>query len=88
VFSRRGLADEKESNAATGPNHDVLGHVSEEAADMGKMTGETEPDLGQGTPVQDVCIKDISYDIRAKDNVLSIHRFSSVMRKAGTRLQK
>jgi len=55
VVSRRGFADEKEQNPATGPNQDVLGHVSEEAADMGRITGETEPDLGQGTPVQEVC---------------------------------
>lgn len=48
--ARRGFADEK----ATGPNQDVLGHVSEEAADMGNITGETKPDLGQGTPVQEV----------------------------------
>lgn len=52
--SRRGYADEKDPKPASGPNQDVLGHVSEEAADMGRITGETEPDLGQGTPVQDV----------------------------------
>lgn len=46
--SRRGYADEK------GPNQDGLGNVSEEAADMGDITGETKPDLGQGTPVQEV----------------------------------
>lgn len=49
---RRGFADEKQP--ADGPNQDVLGHVSEEAADMGDVTGETKPDLGQGTPVQEV----------------------------------
>jgi small subunit ribosomal protein S7 len=54
VVSRRGFADEKDPNPPTGPNEDVLGHVSEEAADMGRITGETEPDLDQGTPVQDV----------------------------------
>jgi small subunit ribosomal protein S7 len=54
VASRRGFADEKDSNAATGPNQDVLGHVSEEAADVSKVKGETGPDLGQGTPVQEV----------------------------------
>jgi len=53
--SRRGFADEKDPKPATGPNEDVLGHVSEEAADLGKVTGKTEPDLGQGTPVQEVC---------------------------------
>lgn len=50
----RGFADDKQSKPeATGPNH-VLGHVSEEAADIGKVTGEMQPDLRQGTPVQEV----------------------------------
>jgi small subunit ribosomal protein S7 len=55
VAPGRGFADDKELQpAATGPNQDVLGHVSEEVADMGKVTGETQRDLGQGTPVQEV----------------------------------
>jgi small subunit ribosomal protein S7 len=54
LVSRRGFADGKDSNAAAGPDQDVLGSVSEEAADMAKVTGETEPDIGQGTPVQEV----------------------------------
>jgi small subunit ribosomal protein S7 len=54
VVARRGYADGKDSKPpATGPNQDVLGHVSEEAADMGEITGETKPDLSQGTPVQE-----------------------------------
>jgi small subunit ribosomal protein S7 len=61
--SRRGFADEKDPKPATGPNQDVLGHVSEEAADMGKVTGETEPDLGQGTPVQEVRCHDVFIQI-------------------------
>jgi small subunit ribosomal protein S7 len=56
--SRRGFADEKDLKPATGPNQDFLGHVSEEVADIGKVTGETELNLGQGTPVQDVCLRD------------------------------
>ena len=52
--ARRGFADEKDPKPATGPNEDVLGHVSEEAADMGDVTGGTKPDLNQGTPVQEV----------------------------------
>lgn len=52
--SRRGFADEKDPKPAAGPNQDVLPHASEEAADIGRITGETEPDLGQGTPVQEV----------------------------------
>lgn len=51
--SRRGYADKE---TPKGPNQDVLGHVSEEAADMGDITGGTKPDLGQGTPVQKVCV--------------------------------
>lgn len=49
---RRGYADEKQP--ATGPNQDVLPHVSEEAAQVGKTTGEPAPDLSQGTPVKEV----------------------------------
>ena len=50
-------ADEKplpESDSQKGPNQDQLGHVSEEAATTGKITGEGGPDLDQSTPVQDV----------------------------------
>jgi small subunit ribosomal protein S7 len=54
LVSRRGFADEKDSNVTTGPNQDVLGNVSEEAADIGKVKGETELDLGRGTPIQEV----------------------------------
>jgi small subunit ribosomal protein S7 len=57
VAPGRGFADGKEPlPVATGPDQDVLGHVIEEAADMGKVTGETQPDLGQGIPVQEVCL--------------------------------
>ncbi|KAK2629345.1 hypothetical protein QTJ16_000165 [Diplocarpon rosae] len=56
IVSRRAFADEKEKPA--GPNEDVLGHVSEEAADMGRIKGETTPDLGQGTPVQEILERD------------------------------
>jgi small subunit ribosomal protein S7 len=55
IAPNRGFADEKDLKRVTGPNQDVLGHVSEEAADMGKVAGETQPDLGQGTPVREVC---------------------------------
>lgn len=50
AVAQRGYANEK----ASGPNQDVLGHVSEEASDMADVTGETKPDLSQGTPVQEV----------------------------------
>ncbi len=53
VVSRRGFAEEKDSKPTTSP--DVLGHVSEEAVDIARVKGETEPDIGQGTPVQEVC---------------------------------
>ena len=56
VVSRRGFAEEKEQDALAGPNQGGgIGHVSEEAADMAEITGETGPDLGQATPVQEVC---------------------------------
>jgi len=54
MVSCRGYADERDQPPATGPNEDVAGHVSEEAAQINRITGETEPDVGQGTPVQDV----------------------------------
>ena len=54
ISSRRGFADGKEPRRATEPNQDGLGNVSEEARDIGKVTGEVTPDLEQGTPVQDV----------------------------------
>ena len=50
-----GFADEKAPKPAKGPNQDVLPHVSEEAADIGRITGKTPPDLERGTPVQEVC---------------------------------
>lgn len=43
-----------ESDSQKGPNQDQLGHVSEEAAITGKITGEGGPDLDQGSPVQEV----------------------------------
>jgi small subunit ribosomal protein S7 len=58
VVARRGFA-EKEKKPATGPNQDVLPHVSEEAADIGRVKGETKPDIEQGTPVHDVCLETI-----------------------------
>lgn len=54
-------ADEKplpESDSQKGPNQDQLGHVSEEAATTGKITGEGGPDLDQSTPVQDILKRD------------------------------
>lgn len=52
--SRRAYADE----SPKGPNKDVLGHVSEEAAELGEITGETKPDLGQGIPAQEIFRRD------------------------------
>lgn len=39
---------------ANGPNQSQLPHVTEERAEMDKVMGETPPDIGQGTPVQEV----------------------------------
>jgi small subunit ribosomal protein S7 len=50
-------ADEKPLPTAEqpkGPNQEQLPHVSEEAAAVDKTMGEEGPDIGQGTPVQDV----------------------------------
>ena len=56
VTPSRGFATSKDSKPErSGPNQDVLGHVSEEAADIAKITGETQPDIGQASPVQEVC---------------------------------
>lgn len=41
-----------------GPNQEQLPHVSEEAAALGQVTGETAPDIEEhGTPIQEVRIK-------------------------------
>ena len=53
--ARRGN-DDKIPEQPTGPNQDVLPHVSEEQAAIDKIMGEEPPDLSQGTPVEDVSI--------------------------------
>ena len=57
MASRRCFADDKKPAPGSNPNPtgSGIGHVSEEAADVSDITGETGPDLGQGTPVQEVC---------------------------------
>jgi hypothetical protein len=58
VTARFITADEKPLPTADtpgpGPNQNQLPHVSEEAAAIGKITGEGGPELEQGTPVQEV----------------------------------
>ncbi|KAI4192166.1 MAG: hypothetical protein LQ346_004437 [Caloplaca aetnensis] len=55
-------ADEKPlptaENTESGPNESQLPHVSEEAAAMGKITGEGGPEIEQGTPVQEILKRD------------------------------
>ncbi|RDL39573.1 Ribosomal protein S7 [Venustampulla echinocandica] len=63
VVSRRGFAEEK-SQQPTGPKPDVLPNVSEEAAEVSRVIGKEGPDLGQGTPVQDI----LKGDQEGKDN--------------------
>ena len=41
---------------STGPNQEQLPHVSEEAAELGKVMGEGGPELEQGTPVEEVSV--------------------------------
>ena len=52
VVARRTYADEKGPTSPEG----AMPHVSEEAAQIADVTGKTKPDLGQGTPVQEVCV--------------------------------
>ena len=57
--ARRGIsADEKPLPQAEGPgpgpNQEQLPHVSEEAAEIGKITGKGGPEIEQGTPIQEV----------------------------------
>ncbi|KAI9699945.1 MAG: hypothetical protein M1836_002479 [Candelina mexicana] len=61
VHPARGFAHQKDLPVAEqpkGPNQEQLPHVSEEAAAMGKITGEGGPDLDQGTPVQELMKRD------------------------------
>ncbi|KAI9892440.1 MAG: hypothetical protein M1814_001397 [Vezdaea aestivalis] len=57
-------SSEPPSEKAVGPNQDVLPHVSEEAAAVANIKGETPPELEQGTPVADVIERD--EDAKAK----------------------
>ena len=57
--TRRTITSDEKPVAAThqagpGPNQEQLPHISEEAAATAKATGETQPDLEQGTPVEEV----------------------------------
>jgi len=58
VAARRHFADD--SKPQTDPT--VIGHVSEEAAETNEIMGETVPDLGQGTPVQEILERDGDMD--------------------------
>ena len=49
-----GKLPKAEGEPAVGPNMQQQEHVSEEAAKMAAITGSEGPDLGQGTPVQEV----------------------------------
>ena len=57
ALQRRCFASTSEKDPAekaTGPNQDVLPHVSEEVAALGEVTGEGGTELTQGTYIQDV----------------------------------
>ncbi|KZF19226.1 ribosomal protein S7 [Xylona heveae TC161] len=59
----RGFADDKKAPVddvppKVGPNMDHLPHVSEEAAALGRITGEGGPELEQGTPIQEILERD------------------------------
>lgn len=51
--ARRCFAEEKQPSR-NGSNEDAIGHVSEEARDIAEITGQTPPDMGRSTNVQDV----------------------------------
>jgi small subunit ribosomal protein S7 len=58
-FASDSAKDLPAAETPKGPNQEQLPHVSEEAAAMGKVTGETSPDIEEhGTPVQEVRIND------------------------------
>ncbi|TGO61736.1 hypothetical protein BCON_0025g00640 [Botryotinia convoluta] len=54
---RRGFAEGKQP-PRNGSDEDVAGHVSEEARDMAEITGETPPDMGKSTNVQEILKRD------------------------------
>jgi small subunit ribosomal protein S7 len=53
-----GKLPKAEGEQPVGPNMQQQEHVSEEAAKMAKITGGEGPDIGQGTPVQEVRSKE------------------------------
>ncbi|MCJ1314489.1 hypothetical protein MMC25_008171 [Agyrium rufum] len=48
----------KADTPGPGPNQEQLPHVSEEAAATSEITGETGPDISQGTPVEEILKRD------------------------------
>lgn len=61
ILRRHITADEKPlfkaEKPGPGPNQNQLPHVSEEAAATAEITGDTGPDLDQGTPIQEVPLR-------------------------------
>ncbi|KAG4034163.1 hypothetical protein MFRU_003g01380 [Monilinia fructicola] len=55
--ARRCFAEEKQPSR-NGSNEDAIGHVSEEARDIAEITGQTPPDMGRSTNVQDILKRD------------------------------
>lgn len=55
IAARRGFAD-GDRKPENNRSQNALGSVSEEAAQISKVTGGAGPELGQGTPVQDVSL--------------------------------
>jgi small subunit ribosomal protein S7 len=53
-----GKLPKAEGEQPVGPNMQQQEHVSEEAAKMAKITGGEGPDIGQGTPVQEVRLEE------------------------------
>ena len=80
---RRRFADSSTDRPASGPNQDVLPHVSEEAATTSEIMGEDGPDIGQGTPVQEVRFSEGSQDFSAPAVLTAAIRLRSLLECCG-----
>jgi hypothetical protein len=54
IASRSSFTDKEVLSPATSPNQDILGHVGEETANIRRVTGGIQPDIGRETPAKEV----------------------------------
>ncbi|RAL67706.1 hypothetical protein DID88_008445 [Monilinia fructigena] len=80
--ARRCFAEEKQP-PRNGSNEDVAGHVSEEARDIAEIIGETPPDMGKSTNVQDILKRDQEGKDKAPEvtNMMMQHGKKSVAQR-------